>query len=53
MDPNIIWQLETEQWEGREEYRGKVIGFLEAEAKRQASEDTSRGFPEPSFNPRV
>jgi len=36
MAPNVIWRLEAEAWEGREEYLRKVMRFLETEAKRQA-----------------
>jgi transcriptional regulator with XRE-family HTH domain len=38
MDPNIIWKLETESWEGQEEYLRKVVGFMDAEAKQRAEE---------------
>jgi hypothetical protein len=37
MDPNAIWRLETEPWDGREGYVRKVLEFMEAEAERRAT----------------
>jgi transcriptional regulator with XRE-family HTH domain len=36
IDPNTIWRLEKETWEGRETFLKKLLRFIEDEADRRA-----------------
>jgi hypothetical protein len=38
IDPNVIWRLEMELFEGMEGCLGKVWRFMEAEAERRIDE---------------
>jgi len=40
IDPNTVWRLETEPWEGREVFLKRVLRFMGAEAERQADDAT-------------